>query len=275
MKIKFLYALLIITIIGSIFTKFILANTTWNFLDFTHDIDIYQIGEADSVDAKDDLYIRSSNENINDFVYSSKPVTSKISGYPTSFWKSNWDDQTKIVFDRPVLLGDPVEKKWNGQSVIFASYQTEVTITVNQNKDYKDIRKEQWLDLYAFIPTGIEKQYKRVFVDVLFPDGGSPEILSVFPVNADKDSKDELAFIISWYQRHYDFGGYFYQVFLYDDFKDGIIKPLEDLDKHFDIQDGDISFTKESEGGAIVGPDKVAKFKTEESVKRELKRLGF
>lgn len=118
---------------------------------------------------------------------------------------------------------------------------------------------------YLFIPQASQK-YERILIDTIFPDGGDPEILSVFNVNADDDKEKELAVLCIYEQRHYDYNGAFYETFFYDyNRQEKQFTFLRGLSNQFygcacSLRDGNVQ---------------EAKYKTAKEVKEGLNEMGF
>src|SRR5262245_14656705 len=71
------------------------------------------------------------------------------------------------------------EMEWDGTPVILAFYQREVEKTFQTLQGYVDHSKYQIIVGYVFHPVS-EFNYKVAMIDTFMPEGGDPEILSVF-----------------------------------------------------------------------------------------------
>lgn len=122
---------------------------------------------------------------------------------------------------------------------------------------------------YLYIPID-NKSYKKVLIDTIGPDGGDPEIISVFFANADKDSKNELIVLCKIPQVHYDYGGDFYETYIYDTEINNAeqLIPLIELSEKF--WGCECTWRREEKRK----PEK-AKFKTAKDIKARLIKLGF
>jgi hypothetical protein len=123
--------------------------------------------------------------------------------------------------------------------------------------------KEPYLIGYLYIPTGVNS-YKQVLIDSIYPEGGDPEIVSIFFANADKDRDKELIVICKYEQRHYDFSGAMYETFIYD-YAKGETGYLDKLSKKFDG----------CECSWREGKTEKAKYKAAADVKAALKKMGY
>lgn len=159
------------------------------------------------------------------------------------------------------ISGEILEvKSWNQhKNVIFVFYLL--------TYDHKEL-VETFLDGYIFVPIG-NNAYRKIFIDRYSQEGADAEVLSVFFANADKDGNKELGIICSWNQSgHHGISGSLYQTYFYDEIsgKQKSLKPITTFEKNFPIEfDGSNDSDEES----------VAKFKTAEQVKKQLKKLGY
>ncbi|ANH83129.1 hypothetical protein A8C56_21010 [Niabella ginsenosidivorans] len=155
-------------------------------------------------------------------------------------------------------------KNFDPKNAILAFYQKTITETY-QTGTYTDHDQYNIILGYLYLPS-TENNYRRILIDTIPPDGGDPEILSVFYVNADKDTDKELAVLCKYEQRHYDYGGAFYETFIYDfDKKSNRFTYLEKLsDKLFGC-----------ECGFRDGRNETAKYKTAKDVREGLRKMGY
>lgn len=100
------------------------------------------------------------------------------------------------------------------KSVIVAFYKKTIYET-KQMATYVDHNQYDIIIGYLYIPTN-GSSYRKVLIDTISSDGGNPEIISVFFANANKDKKKELIVLCKYPQVHYDYGGDFYETFIYD-----------------------------------------------------------
>jgi hypothetical protein len=121
---------------------------------------------------------------------------------------------------------------------------------------------------YAFIPEPAGR-YRRILVGHMEPEGGDPEIRSVFFANADKGREKELAVIVAWDQHHYDVDGTLYGTFIYagpGDIDAGSFVYLEEISR---------KVSGACECGWRDGRHAISKFKTAAEVKARLRKLGY
>ena len=121
---------------------------------------------------------------------------------------------------------------------------------------------------YIYVPEA-GKTYRKVLVDTLEPEGGDPEIESVFFANVGRGKQTKLIIICSWPQVHYDFRGKLYATFVY-----AAPRPDTKATK-LKFEDG---ISKKLEGGCECewrdGTRKIAKYKTAGEVKAALRTIG-
>lgn len=150
------------------------------------------------------------------------------------------------------------------KNVIIAFYKKTI-YEVRQMKTYVDSSHYDIILGYSFVPTS-DKNYKKIFIDTIPPDGGDPEIISIFFANADKDKNKELVVLCKYEQRHYDYSGDFYETYIFDYRKDrNKFKYLNTLSETF----------WGCECGNRNGKMEKAKYKTAKEVEAKLKKLGF
>lgn len=136
---------------------------------------------------------------------------------------------------------------------------------VYQMDTYVDHSKSIFIAINVLLPT-VDKQYERIKIGSIYPEGGGPMIRSVFYVNADRDADKELAVLVKYPQRHYDYSGAFYgtQIFDYDKAEKQFTY-LTDLSETF----------FGCECGWRDGRTETANYKTAAAVKAKLKAMGF
>jgi len=150
------------------------------------------------------------------------------------------------------------------KNVIVAFYKKTI-YEVRQMKTYVDHSQYDIMLGYIFIPTS-DKNYEKIFIDTIPPDGGDPEIISIFFANADRDKNKELIVLCKYEQRHYDYDGDLYETYIFDYYKDKMqFKYLSKLSETFFGCDC----------GWKNGKTETAKYKTAKAIKTKLKKLGF
>ncbi len=118
---------------------------------------------------------------------------------------------------------------------------------------------------HLYLPVG-QNNYRDISFGPIEEDGGYPEIISVFFVNADKDKAKELIVLCKYEQRHYDYDGEFYETFIFDNpQQQNQLTYFEKLSEKF----------WGCECGWRSGKTETAKYKTAKDVKAKLKQFGF
>ncbi|MEO7533288.1 MAG: hypothetical protein ABIU30_05570 [Ferruginibacter sp.] len=160
-------------------------------------------------------------------------------------------------------------KSLNNSGTIIVAFYKKTVDEVKQMPTYVDHNKYDIIIGYLYIPTSLTS-YRKVLIDTIFPDGGDPEIISVFFANADKDSRKELIVLCKYPQVHYDYGGAFYETFIYDNPSNNTehLSYFNELSEKF--WGCECAWRAEEKRR----PEK-AKFKTAKDVKAKLKKLGF
>jgi len=122
---------------------------------------------------------------------------------------------------------------------------------------------------HLYIPIG-QNNYRDVEFGFIGEDGGFPQIISVFFANADKDSAKELFVLCKYPQRHYDYGGEFYETFIYDNpaAKTQRLTYLSELSEKF--WGCECAWREEAKR-----KPETAKFKTAREIIIGLKKMGF
>jgi hypothetical protein len=156
-------------------------------------------------------------------------------------------------------------RQLDGSKNVIVAFYKKTIYEVRQMKTYIDRTQHDIILGYMFIPTS-NKNYEKIFIDTIPPDGGDPEIISIFFANADKDKNKELIVLCSYEQRHYDYDGDLYETYIFDYHKDKMqFKYLSELSETFFGCDC----------GWRNGQIETAKYKTAKDVKTKLKKLGF
>lgn len=107
-------------------------------------------------------------------------------------------------------------------------------------------------------------------------EGGIAKLTAIGFANADGDPAKELIVIVSWPQVHYDYGGAFYEVRIYDDLAAagaGGVSEIAALSDHFNS--GNTCDCTWREGQGPDGDVNVYPYKTIASVKAELRKMGY
>lgn len=150
-----------------------------------------------------------------------------------------------------------LETVWNGKQTVFVDFPIKCD----------EAEEEQCLQLYAVQSS--DEGLVGIKVADVGPDGGEPELSAIGFANADRDPATELIVILEWPQNHYDYGGRFIEVWLFDDAKperSALVK-LSKLSDHFGLG-CECSYRDDRK-------DEHYRFKTVAAVRRELKRLGY
>lgn len=121
---------------------------------------------------------------------------------------------------------------------------------------------------YLYLPES-DKTFRKVLIDTFEPEGGDPEIESVFFANVGSGKQTKLIIICSWAQVHYDFRGKLYATFVYAAPRPGT--KAAKLKFEADI-------SKKLEGGCECewrdGTRRIAKYKSAGEVKAALRTIG-
>ncbi|MGB7656034.1 MAG: hypothetical protein WBL74_11190 [Novosphingobium sp.] len=143
---------------------------------------------------------------------------------------------------------------WNRAPVVFVNYVA--------------ARPEGTQRLLYVVHRDAKGRLQQTRVTAIDEDGGPPEIAAIGFANADRDPARELIVIQTWPQQHYDYGGAFYEVRLFDDLKPGQLAliPLDKVSKHFALG---------CECNWREGKTEHYRFKTIPAVQRELRRMGY
>lgn len=147
------------------------------------------------------------------------------------------------------------------KKMIVATYGYNDTTDVNGGTN-----KFNRIDGHVYLPAGKNK-YRDIRFGPITEDGGYPEIVSVFFANADRDTTKELIVLCKYFVKNYDFEGYFYQAFIYDNpTREALLLPyMEDLSRKF----------YGMEGGWRDGRINKAKYKTGKEIRAKLKQMGY
>lgn len=196
--------------------------------------------------------------------------------------KSKPNEPDSTIFGELELVHGPLETRWNGVPVVLVFFKVPVstaTRTLSHAKGpkdtvsfYMDHDSYACVRGYAFMPAGKKGKYKPVYIGEMGPNGGDPEIQSVFFANGDRDKQKELLVLYSCDFNHRALGlsGTHYSVLVFDDFdhagKDGLSEMLELEEK---ISAGSASEEPEEGQSAIYG------YTSAGEVKKRLKQLGY
>lgn len=185
--------------------------------------------------------IRNENESAEVFANRIKPDSTEIA---------------HTVFETKQLVA--------GKSVIIAFYERTI-YEVKQMETYVDRSEYKEIDGFMFVPIS-DNKYKKITIGSILADGGDPEIISVFFANADKDDNKELIVLSKIDQHHYDYGGAFYETYIFDYSTDK--KEFKCLNKLSELFWG-------CECGWREGRTEKAKYKTANEIKAKLKKMGY
>lgn len=100
-----------------------------------------------------------------------------------------------------------VDTVWNGVPAVFADYPS-----VRTNERGLRVATRELVALVRQ-PDGI---WRRLTVTSAEEEGGIAEIAAISFANADRDGDRELIVLLKWPQVHYDYGGAFYEVRLFN-----------------------------------------------------------
>lgn len=152
-----------------------------------------------------------------------------------------------------------------GTGDILAFYKKVVTRAI-QMDTYVDHTTNTYIYGYLYLPIS-KNEYQRILIGKIYPDGGLPMLHSVFYVNADDNPEDkELVVIVKIPQRHYDYGGAFYETYFYH-FNAANQSFSSIYFKNEDFMGCECSFRN--------GKTTHAKYKTASVVKKKLKAMGY
>ncbi|MEJ7828567.1 MAG: hypothetical protein WKF91_10235 [Segetibacter sp.] len=191
---------------------------------------------------------------------------------PTAFGQTlkRQENETAEIFanrlkpDTTELAHSVIEtRSLDTEKKIIIAFYNKTIYEVRQMDTYVDHSQYNILIGYVFIPLG-DNNYERKLIDTIPPDGGDPEILAIFFANADKEKDRELVILCKYEQRHYDYGGAFYEAFIYD-YSKGEFHILQMLSKKF----------WGCECGWRNGKTKKAKYKTAKNVRAGLSKMGY
>lgn len=149
-----------------------------------------------------------------------------------------------------------VEATWNGLQTVFVDYPSVRDASGGTDREIYAVRRSNGR-LSAIKVAHVEQ------------NGGDPEVAAIGFANADNDPAKELIVILAWPQVHYDYGGRFLEVKVFDDLMRGqsTLPPLSNLSKHFGLG-CECSYRDQRK------PQRY-RFATIASVQKELRRLGF
>ncbi|MBC7846497.1 MAG: hypothetical protein H7Y10_08405 [Flavobacterium sp.] len=172
----------------------------------------------------------------------------------------------RIKPDSTIIVHTVFEMKQldTSKNVIIAFYEKTI-YEVKQMDTYVDRSEYKEIDGIMYVPISVN-QYKKIAIGSILADGGDPEIISVFFANADKDKNKELIVLSKIDQRHYDYGGAFYETYIFDYSK--AKNEFKYLDKLSELFWG-------CECGWREGRKEKAKYKTASEIKAKLKKMGY
>ena len=150
---------------------------------------------------------------------------------------------------------------WGSKKTILAFIPFKKTLSAESSE------LENCIIGYLFSPIHAGN-YHRAVIDTFHEEGAAPAIAGVFFVNADKDKEREMVIMVKWRQQHKGSNGYVYDSFIYD---------------NPNLQSSENTFTslKKFRGkfldadGSFEGKERMAKYKTPQSVRAALKRMGY
>lgn len=177
---------------------------------------------------------RQANESVETFIKRLKPDTVELahSIIETKIWNTS-----------------------NKAIIAFYGYDDTSDLNIGFNKIFG----------HLYLPTG-NNIYRDISFGPIEEDGGYPKIISVFFANADTDRPKELIVLCKYEQHHYDYGGQFYETFIFDNPSDkNKLLYFEKLSEKF--WGCECSWRN--------GKIEVAKYKTAKNVKIRLKKMGY
>jgi hypothetical protein len=151
------------------------------------------------------------------------------------------------------------------RKIVVAFYKKTIYET-QEMSTYVDHSHYDILIGFIYTPTS-ENVYTKILIDTIQPDGGDPEIISVFFANAEKNKNKELIVLCKYGQRHYDYGGDFYETYIFNYSKDkSLFKYLDKISEKFWGCECHYRDNRKFEK---------ATYKTAKDVKLGLKKMGF
>ena len=178
-----------------------------------------------------------------------------------SVGKTREHDTTFIykIIPKNSVLSHPIirSRQWSANESIIALFG------YNNPGDPNEGFNKIWGHVYLPNSVGL---YRDILFGPIEEDGGYPEVISVFFANADTDKFKELVVLCRYKQKHTDYDGEFFEVFIYDNpNKENKLNYLEKISESFfgcecTYSDG----KKES-----------APFKNADSIRRKLLKMGF
>ncbi|MEN3749902.1 hypothetical protein TPR58_22205 [Sphingomonas sp. HF-S3] len=164
------------------------------------------------------------------------------------------------------VLGQPedelqvVETVWNGTPAVFADH----LVRQITDKGYKIETRR-----IVLLSRSADGSWRRIAVTDAEEEGGTAEVAAIGFANADRDADRELIVLLKWPQVHYDYGGAFYEVRLFDTPRPGqaALTYLAGPSRIF----GGIGCECSRRDGSAT----TFRFKTIALIKRELTRRGY
>ncbi|MCL2875135.1 MAG: hypothetical protein FWF12_02345 [Betaproteobacteria bacterium] len=163
-------------------------------------------------------------------------------------------DESQILFG-----GDSLKISFPKEGSIFLPIYSALKDNIPGDNDYN-------LEIYILVPEG--SKYNQLYVGTLYPNGGKPEIESVFFHNVDDSPENELLILVSHETKHYDSGGTYYTVYIFS--------------REFDESSGGLKrlvSVEEKLGGGLEGiaegKQVHAPYKNASDVRKLLKKLGY
>jgi len=122
------------------------------------------------------------------------------------------------------------------------------------------------LEIYILVPEG--NTYKNKYVGTIHPEGAPPVVRSVFFHDVNKSPGSELFVLVSYSTNHYDSGGEYFKVYIYNrevDSSTGGLSRVTSVEE------------KLGEGleGSIEGKPSRAPYKNAADVRKLLKKFGY
>ena len=154
-----------------------------------------------------------------------------------------------------------IEKvEWGSKKIILAFISFKALSTKSSDE------VENGIIGYVFFPTN-PGNYTRAVIDTFHEEGAPPTITHIFFVNADTDKEREMAIMVKWRQHHKGVDGYLYDSFIYDNptlkYSGNKLTCLTKFSGKF--MDAEGSFD---------GSEKMAKYKTVQSIRAALKNMN-
>ena len=229
---------------------------------------------ADPARAVDALQVTPSEEIDSEQVADYLPPPGRVR------LKSRAGEPDTTRYGEAELVHGPLETRWNGVPVTLLffsvpliqaerrSMQAEGSRDTSSHFEYSEFNIVQ---AFAFVPGRQKRKCRRIQIGSIWPEGGDPEIGSVFFANADRDREKELLVLSSCRFNHRALGlsGWNSSVNVFDDLNHVQADTLPVLSKVADRLNSGSSGTREGE------QDGTGVFGSAEAVKKRLKKLGY